>query len=199
MWNRFIHDKGLFTWIIIEYGHGFEPHGQRWLTNLLSSLQTKFQFYKDVCIAWSFQYEGNTRWHSNHMWNKFIHVYSTVGRAHSSKLCGHGFEPHGRRWFRTLLTTLQTKFQWYRDVCIAFSFQYESNTRWRSNLMWNRFIHDKGLFIWKNIKFKADLAQLVERKALNLVFMGSSPMVVVDWELYYVDLKPNSNDTKTCA
>ena len=46
--------------------------------------------------------------------------------------------------------------------------------------MWNRFIHDKGLFIWKNIKFKADLAQLVERKALNLVLMGSSPMVGLD-------------------
>ena len=31
-----------------------------------------------------------------------------------------------------------------------------------------------------NIEYKADLAQLVECKALNLVVMGSSPMVGVD-------------------
>ena len=48
--------------------------------------------------------------------------------------------------------------------------------------MWNRFIHDKDLFMWINIKYKADLAQLVERKALNLVVMGLSPMVSVDRE-----------------
>ena len=46
---------------------------------------------------------------------------------------------------------------------------------------------------------QAGLAQLVERKALNLVVMGSSPMVGVDWELCLVDLKPNSNGAKTCA
>ena len=46
--------------------------------------------------------------------------------------------------------------------------------------MWNKFIHDKDLFIWINTKDKAELAQLVERKALNLVVMGSSPMVGVD-------------------
>ena len=36
----------------------------------------------------------------------------------------------------------------------------------------HRFIHD-------NIEYMADLAQLVKRKALNLVVMGSSPMVGV--------------------
>ena len=45
--------------------------------------------------------------------------------------------------------------------------------------MWNRFIHDQDLFIWINIGDKVDLAQLVERKALNLVVVGSSPMVDV--------------------
>ena len=38
----------------------------------------------------------------------------------------------------------------------------------------------RDIFMWINIEYKADQAQLVERKALNLVFMGSSPMVVVD-------------------
>mgnify|MGYP000019890156 FL=1 len=36
--------------------------------------------------------------------------------------------------------------------------------------MWNRFI------IWINVEYQADLAQLVERKALNLVVMSLSPM-----------------------
>ena len=48
--------------------------------------------------------------------------------------------------------------------------------------MWNRFIHDKHLFMWINVQYKADLAQLVERKALNLVVMGSSPIVGVEVE-----------------
>ena len=39
---------------------------------------------------------------------------------------------------------------------------------------------DKDLFMSINNKYEADLAQLVERKALNLVVMGSSPMVGVD-------------------
>ena len=45
--------------------------------------------------------------------------------------------------------------------------------------MWNRFIHDKQLFIWINVQYKVELAHLVERKALNLVVMGSKPMVGV--------------------
>ena len=35
-----------------------------------------------------------------------------------------------------------------------------------------------------NIEYKADLAQLVERKALNLVVMGSSPIVDFDYEFH---------------
>ena len=35
-------------------------------------------------------------------------------------------------------------------------------------------------FILDNIEYNADLALFVERKALNLVVMGSSPMVGVD-------------------
>ena len=35
-------------------------------------------------------------------------------------------------------------------------------------------------FIYDNIEYKAELAQVVERKALNLGVMGSSPMVGVD-------------------
>ena len=46
--------------------------------------------------------------------------------------------------------------------------------------MWNRFINEKYIIMGNNADNKADLAQLVERKALNLVVMGSSPMVVVD-------------------
>ena len=46
--------------------------------------------------------------------------------------------------------------------------------------MWNRFIHDKEQLIWINIKYKTNLAQLVERKAFNLVVMGSSPMAGVE-------------------
>ena len=46
--------------------------------------------------------------------------------------------------------------------------------------MWNGFIHDRDLFMWLNKEYKTDLAHLVEHKALNLVFMGSSPMVGVD-------------------
>ena len=46
--------------------------------------------------------------------------------------------------------------------------------------MWNRFIHDTDLVMWINIEFKADLAQLLECKALNLEVMGSHPMVGVD-------------------
>ena len=50
--------------------------------------------------------------------------------------------------------------------------------------MWNRFIHDKDQLIWINIEYKVDLAQLVERKALNLVVMGSSPIAGFDYEFY---------------
>ena len=46
--------------------------------------------------------------------------------------------------------------------------------------MWNRFIEDKDIFISINNEYKSDLAQLVERKAFNLVVLGSSPMVGVD-------------------
>ena len=46
--------------------------------------------------------------------------------------------------------------------------------------MSNRFINDKHLFMCINIEYKADLAQLVEHKGLNLVVMGLSPMVGVD-------------------
>ena len=46
--------------------------------------------------------------------------------------------------------------------------------------MWNRFIEDKDIFISINNEYKSDLAQLVERKALNVVVMTSSPMVCVD-------------------
>ena len=46
--------------------------------------------------------------------------------------------------------------------------------------MWNRVIHDKDLFIWINIEYKADLEELVERKARYLVVMYSSLMVAVN-------------------
>ena len=65
--------------------------------------------------------------------------------------------------------------------------------------MWNKFIHDKDLFIWINTKDKAELAQLVERKALNLVVMGLSYIVGVDLEFCSVDFKPNSNGTTIYA
>ena len=43
--------------------------------------------------------------------------------------------------------------------------------------MWNRFINEKYIIMGNNVEYKADLAQLVECKVLNLMVMSSSPMV----------------------